>query len=97
MKITENNDEAEDFAGRYPVCSVQGAEFVKVTDWLYKNYQGYKFGIVIDVYGDGYPIPEKPSDFKVDVLFLDEVFDEAALYIGLDEAQKRLDALKDTE
>lgn len=49
---------------------------------------------MIDVYGEEYPVPEKPSDFKVDVLFLDEVFDEAVAYIGLDEAQKHLDEIR---
>lgn len=93
MKIIENNDK-EDFAGRYPICSVKCSELVKLVDWLYRNYQGYKFGIVIDVYGEEYPVPEKPSDFKVDVLFLDEVFDEAVAYIGLDEAQKHLDEIR---
>lgn len=94
MKIIENSDK-EDFANRCPVCTVvKGSEFAKFIDWLYRNYQGYKFCIVIDVYDDEYPLPENTSDFKIDVLLLDEAFDEAAFYIGLDGAQKRLDALK---
>lgn len=94
MKIIENSEEKEDFVGRYPICSVKGSELAKLVDWLYRNYQGYKFGIVIDVYGEEYPVPENASDFKVDVLFLDEVFNEAVAYIGLDEAQKHLDEIR---
>lgn len=31
MKIIENNDK-EDFAGRYPICSVKGSELAKLVD-----------------------------------------------------------------
>lgn len=94
MKIIENTDK-EDFAGRFPACYITSKDMEKLYGWLFQHFQGYKLGIVIDVYGEEYPLPENASDFKVDVLFLDEVFDEAALYIGLDEAQKRLNVLKD--
>jgi len=93
MKIIGNEESTQDYIGRCPVCSVTG--LAKLTDWLFHNYQGYKFAVVIDVYGDEYPVPENPADYTADVLCLDEVFEEAAMYIGLDEAQRMLDKMKE--
>lgn len=90
MKILENREELSDYAGRYPVCTVKGAELAKIAEWLYTKYQGYKFGIVFNVCNEDYPIPEKAADFTVDVLFLDDIFEEAVAYMGREEAIKQL-------
>lgn len=94
MKIIANKGGENDFAGRYPVCTVKGSEFAKVAEWLWDEYgDGYKYGMVIDVY-NGYPVPEKTSEFEVDVLYLDDLFEEVVMYMGIKEAQERLDIMK---
>lgn len=94
MKIIENTEGAEDFAGRFPVCTVKGAELAKIADWLFSKHSDYKFGMVISTMGE-YPVPENPAEYTVDVLFLDDLFTEIVAYMGCDKAQQWLDEMRE--
>lgn len=94
MKITENFGN-EDFAGRYPICSVKGSELYKIYEWLFRNGEyGYKFAIVFDMTKDEFCAPENPKEYMANVQYLDELFEEVVYYMGIDKAQEELNRLK---
>jgi len=94
MKITQNF-ENEDFAGRYPICSVQGSELYKIYEWLFMNGGcDYKYAVVFDLTKDEFDAPENPKDYTANVQYLDELFEEVVYYMGIDKAQEELNRLK---
>lgn len=73
LKVIPQND--PDYAGRYPLL-VKGLNIKLLYDYLFHNYHGYKFAIIIDVTKDEWE--DFPHD--VPVLFLDDALEEAAEY-----------------
>lgn len=67
----------KDRYGRYPIW-FSSCNLSDIHDWLWENYQGYKFAIIIDTMVDEYAPIEKP----VPVYFLDEVEKEVKHYKG---------------
>ena len=86
MKVMEN--EKQDGFGGYPCCWVSGKDSCpqNIQEWLYRNYQGYKFAILFDCTKDEFEEPEKETP----VYFLDTLFDEFLEYIGMDKVKEWL-------
>ncbi len=85
-------EEKEDCYGRYPVCRVSGKDkdIGNLYKWLFNNYQGYKFAVMIDCTKDEYEDPEESEP----VYFLDTVVEEVIDYCGIDTVQKKIDEMK---
>lgn len=74
MKVIEDSD--HDRLGRYPLIFKGAKDIREVYEWLFHHYQGYKFGIVIDVSHDEWEDLGK----DIYVYFLDDILEEAAHY-----------------
>lgn len=68
MKVKET----EDKFNRALIVFTGVKKFSEVTDWLFDHYNGYKFGIVIDVTGT----ERGAEDNSIYVNFLDELQEE---------------------
>lgn len=64
----------QDRCGRYPII-FKNATIGQIHEYLFNNYNGYKFGMVFDETHD-----EFEEINAVYVYFLDELLDEAAAY-----------------
>lgn len=91
MKVNET--EKPDRYGTYPCCRVSGkdANPQNIHEWLYRNYEGYKFAIIFDCTKDEWEEPDKETP----VYFLDTILDEVISYCGVDEVRKRLEKYED--
>lgn len=89
MKVNET--ENLDRFGIYPCCRVSGkdANPQNIQEWLYRNYEGYKFTIIFDCTKDEWEEPDKETP----VYFLDSILDEVINYCGADAIRKRLEEL----
>jgi len=67
--------DTQDKYGRWPIWFT-GAKLSEIHEYLYQNYQGYKFCIVFDETKDEYETYEK----RVPVYFLDEIDAELKAY-----------------
>lgn len=87
MKVNET--EKPDRYGEYPCCRVSGkdANPQNIHEWLYRNYDGYKFAIIFDCTKDEW----EELDKETPVYFLDAILDEVINYCGADAVRKRLD------
>lgn len=91
MKIKERDE--PDIFGVYPCCWVSGKDACpqNIHEWLFRHYQGYKLAIIFDCTKDVFEdIKETP------VYIISDVFEEIVEYIGINEAEKKLNALKRT-
>ena len=68
----------EDNVGRYPLVFKGYKNLQEVHDFLWQNYQGYHFTIMIDLTKDEY----EPYPKELYVYFSDEALEEIATYSG---------------
>lgn len=75
MKVVEDK---KDRYGRYCLW-FSSCNLKDIHDWLFKNYSGYKFVIVVDTTHDEH----EPLESPVPVYFMDTVVTEVAEYAGV--------------
>ncbi len=51
MKVTESEDQVDEY-GRIYIKFTGVKKLQEIQDWLFDHYQGYKFAIEFDCYGD---------------------------------------------
>ena len=86
MKIKE--EERQDKYGEYPACWVKSADLTRLQEWLFNNFNGYKFAVVFDCMKDEY---EEAKEMPV--YFLDCVSKELIAYAGKDAIKRELEEL----
>lgn len=82
MKI---KDGIQDKYGRYPLRVTGMKSLKELHEYLFSNYQGYKFAIVFDETKEEFEELEK----EIFVYFLDEIAEEVAEYTDCEFVKKR--------
>lgn len=80
MKVVEGK---EDRFGKHPII-FKSFNLKQIHQWLFNNYYGYKFAILIDE-----AIDEYQEIDEVYVYFLDEIAEEVADYCGAELIDRR--------
>ena len=81
MKV-ENGDKLDRFKRNCIIFHT--TDISKIHEWLFSNYNGYKFAIVFDETHDEY----EPHGKETYVYFLDKVLEEVADYCGVEVIRK---------
>lgn len=80
MKVIEGK---ENRFGKHPII-FKSCNLKQIYHWLFNNYYGYKFAIVMDTNFDEYQEMEETY-----VYFLDEIAEEVADYCGVEFIDRR--------
>lgn len=75
MKVIEDT---EDRYGGYPIIFEGAKNLEQIHEWLYQNYQGYKFVFMFDETKDEF----EPIGKRIYVYFLDGIEKELNAYMG---------------